>query len=95
MAYSVSIDRAPAYLRYVVLADLKHISERTREALQRNWPYTKTDFGGHVQRITLLDLLDVSRDMLLAISEIGPARADEILRAVDRGKNEHFPYRVI
>ena len=95
MAYSVSIGKAPNYLRYVLLKDLKGISERTNEVLQRNWPYAKTDFGGRVEEITLLDLLDVSQEMLLAIPEIGPARAQEILGAVDRGKKEHFPYRVI
>lgn len=95
MAYSVSIDRRPAYLRYVLLTDLKGISAKTKEILTKGWPFAKSDFGGGVQAITLLDMLDVDRTQLLTIPEIGPVRAEEILGAIEQGKKENFPYRIL
>lgn len=93
MTFSQDIGKGPVHLRWVLLKDLR-MSEATKEILEREWPYPKQDFGGGVRAVSLLDLQDVTRKMLLAIPGIGPARAEEILEAVARGAREQFAYRV-
>lgn len=86
MACSQSLGNLTA-LRWVSVQDLK-MREKTIQLLEENWPYERTDFGGGVRIISLDDLETKSLEDFQKIKGIGPARAEEIHKAVRQALSE-------